>query len=203
MKKVERFLDQIAKRLDRAIIAVNRTIAVLIALLLLLVAVVGGATYAYFTDTEVSTSNTFTAGTWQTDILALLPGTSKATYVTLPGPFPPIASFDENGQLKLDFGGIRAGNSNHSPDVFRIKNLSNQPVTVEFKLSDNLIPLFSLVQLEGGNSLALGQEKRVEMKLNTSPSTEAGLYSGSLAVSVGQGDYQKVIPVQVVVIRNS
>lgn len=153
-------------------------------------------THALFTDTEVITGNTFTTGTWETNVLVLSPGTSQATYVTTPGPFPPIARLDENGQLKLDFGEIPAGNSNNSPDVFRIKNTSAQLATVEFKLSDNLIPLFFWVRLEGDNNLAPGQEKKVEMKLDTAPATPLGIYEGFLTISCGAGYSSTTIPVR-------
>lgn len=157
-------------------------------------------TQALLADREVSTGNTFTASTSFNNIrLELSPGTSKATYVTKPGPFPTIARF-VNGELKLDFGEIRAGNCNNSSDVFRIKNLSNQPITVDFKLSDNLVPLFSWVQLKGGNGLGSGQEKRVRMKIDTAPNTSAGFYTGSLTVKASGDSFKYIIPLQVVVI---
>ena len=153
-------------------------------------------THALFTDTEVITGNTFTVGTWETDPgWTFSPGKSKATWPE-PGK-PPLIYQVKNGGVVLDFGYIRAGNSNNSPDVFRIANTKSSPMTITFTfpLNPELAPYFSRIELSGGNTLAPGQEKSVEMKLDTAPTTPSCIYEGDLTISCGDGYTEMTIPV--------
>ncbi|MDI6892144.1 MAG: Ig-like domain-containing protein [Actinomycetota bacterium] len=209
MKKVEKLLNRIAKRLDGAIMAINRTIAVLLALLLLLVAVVGGATYAYFTDTETSTGNIFAAACFE-DAFVLSPGKSKATRTSTTPPPPhvvfPIASVDANGKLTLDFGEVPQGNSKDSPDVFRIKSIWNDTLTVQVELSDELAPLFEYIEVDKDiSSIAIspGEEIQVATKLDVPKDAAPGDYEGHVIVSALNGFFMKRIPTLVTVVAHS
>ena len=156
-------------------------------------------THALLTDTEVSTGNTFTAGTWEADPgWTFSPGKSKATWPD-PGK-PPLIAQDvaqyENDELILDFGDIRAGNCNNSNDVFRIRNDSSAAVTVSFSLSPEIAGYFSVLGFSDGDILAPGQEKCVEMKLDTTPATPSCIYEGVLTISCGDGYTEMTIPVR-------
>ena len=161
-------------------------------------------THALFSDTETSTGSVFLARTCgpgvSDDIFKMLPGTSKAHYVTRPGPFPPIARFDADGKLFLDFGEIRAGSCRNAPDVFRIKNTSDHIIALRLELSPSLMPFFSRIKTKGGNQLCPDQEKRVEVKLSTSRYTRPGTYFGMLTVSDTNQEQHEVLTVKVIVV---
>lgn len=160
-------------------------------------------TNALSSDTERSIGNTFTAGIFGQimgrNIFELIPGTTKACYITRPSPFPNISRLDSNGDMYLDFGEIYAGNSFSAPDVFRVKNTTTNVIAVKLEISD-LAPLFSYVRMIGGECIYPGREKQVEMKLNTSPDTPPGSYYGTLTVSDFHKRQSEFIPIHFMVI---
>lgn len=157
------------------------------------------STGAHFSDTEIASGITFTAGNF--DPLMLYPGKSKETHVNATGPFELIARI-LNGQFYLDFGEVAAGNGNNSPDVFMIKNSDAVPLDVSFELSPDIAPYFEYVRLkDGGATIASGQTRSVEMKLITSRNTPPGIYSGVLKIKSGPGKIDKLVPVYFVVCK--
>lgn len=158
----------------------------------------GKTTGAYLTDTEQSSNNSFGQIKF-TDVLELTSGRSRAHYVTKPGPFPLVATL-ENSNLKLDFGEIIAGNSANFSDVFQIKNLSAQSVTIDLKISDELNSILASVQVEKEPVIESGETKSVIFKLKTIPQTVKKIYSGQLTVSIAKTLIKKDIPVKVIVI---
>lgn len=153
------------------------------------------STHAWLSDEEVSAGNSFTTATWEVDPgWTFSPGNSKATW-PYPGQPPYIAQY-ENEKLVLDFGDIRAGNNNNSPDVFWIANTSSSPITVTFSLNAEMASYFSRIGFKDDNVLEPGEEKSVEMKLDTTSSTPVGMYEGVLTVSCGVGYTEMTIPVR-------
>lgn len=187
---------------------IKRKIILHFIFLLILVSLVSGATYAYFTDTETSTGNIFAAACFE-DAFVLSPGTSKATRTSTTPPPPhivfPIASVDESGNLTLDFGEVPQGNSNKSPDVFRIKNIWNDALTVQVELSDELKPLFEYIEVDKDVSsiaIASGKEVQVATKLDTKDAAP-GDYRGYVIVSALNGFFMRRIPALITVVAKS
>ena len=155
----------------------------------------GNATEAYFATATQPLTMTITTGTWgetpdQTR-LALLPGDSKAVRPANVPPGPasfPIASVDGADALSLDFGEVDPGNSNDSPDVFRIKNLGTADVQVDILPAEEFAAFVGRIGL--GNDplptvLAPGEERSVEIKLGIPKDTAPGDYTWIVRVSAG------------------
>ncbi|HDP69381.1 MAG TPA: hypothetical protein ENN38_01045 [Actinobacteria bacterium] len=176
--------------------------------LLVLISLVSGATHALFTDMETNTGNTFTTACFD-DAFVLSSGTSKATRTSI-APSPPktsfpIASVDKDGNLALDFGEVPSGNSNNSPDVFRIKSIWRDTLTVQVELSDELKPLFKYIEVgKGVSSIAIdsGEEVQVAAKLNVPNDAVPGDYRGYVIVSAHNGFFMKKIPALLSVVEH-
>jgi len=155
-----------------------------------------------FSDTETITSNAISVASFE-GLLELSCGCSKKTCWDESGPFGPIASMDTTGNLMLDFGVITPENANNSPDVFRIKNISDDPIEISFTLSSNLEPLFSsvtLVDVADGKTLLAGQVARVNMKFAPHPKP-IGEYQGTLKISACNDFLFRNVPVKVIISR--
>ncbi len=152
-------------------------------------------------DREISTGNQLIAG-WEVPPetrLKLFVGTSKATWPK-PGKPPLIASI-ENDVLKLDFGYLSSGNTNNSPDAFRIQNLSNSQTNVVFVLSQEISPFFGWILLEGGPVLGPQQTKRVEMKISIPAGTPVGRHVGTLTITCNNVPTDPPMPVVLEVVN--
>ncbi len=175
------------------------------AILLITILIVAGAllfrsnglqTGAFLSDTEKSTGSIGQAQF--SDVLNLIPGISKAHYTSQPGPHPPVASLNENG-LSLDFGEIKAGQSDNLPDVFRIKNLTNEAVKVEFKIDGDVKSLLKTIELQKDNTIGSAQTKRVICKLKTTSRTPKKTYVGAISVYISDTSIKKDIPIRITV----
>lgn len=177
------------------------TLAVVLVSLFIIASSIG-ETRTQFSDTETSAGNSISVATFEST-LELSCGSSKKTYWDKPGPFDPIASKDTSGDLVLDFGVITPENANNSPDVFRIKNISNQSVEVSFELLDGLGPLFSSVALldaADGGTLLPGQTSRVRMKFPPH-SKPVGEHHGNLKISACNGLLSRNIPLKITIAK--
>ena len=157
----------------------------------------GLQTGAFLSDTEKSTGSIGQAQF--SDVLKLIPGISKAHYTSQPGPHPPVASLNENG-LSIDFGEIKAGQSANFPDIFRIKNLTNETVEVEFKIDGDIKSLVKTIELQKDNTVGTAQTKRVISKLKTTPRTSKKTYVGVISVHISKTSIKKDIPVRITVL---
>ena len=128
-------------------------------------------TEAYLVATSNPITFSITTGTWEepaaTD-LALSPGDSKAVrHDRVPASFP-IASFDENGKLTLDFGEVVPGNSDNSPDVFVLEVTSSIAATVSVSAGGGFADFVDSVSIGGAERL--GNWRRVSAKVSQSSS---------------------------------
>ena len=124
-------------------------LALALALSALLMARAAGTTNAYFTDTQAGTISG-TLGQWSAR-WTLEPGTSKAHHAAdlKSSHLEPIARLDGDGQLFLDFGDEVAGNSNSSPDVFRIVSHDSADHIISFSCEGDIAVMIDGVELSG------------------------------------------------------
>ena len=165
-------------------------------------------TAAYFSSGCTFSNNEVTAGTWEEPApadLALSPGCSKAVRPSNVPPGPacfPIATEDASGTLTLDFGEVNPGNSNNSPDVFRIKNLGTQDVQIDIVPGggfEGFVGQITLATQPLPSTLSPGQEESVGIKLDVSHDAAPGDYTGSIRVWATDGSFSVDIPVLVTV----
>lgn len=156
------------------------------------------STDAYLADTEKSSRNSFGQENF-TDILELTPGKSKAHYITNQGPFPLVATL-ENGNLKLDFGEIKAGNSANFNNVFQIKNLSTQSLKIDLIITGEISSLIEKVELEKSPIIKSSQTKIVSIKLKTTPQSAKKVYIGAIDINIDKTSIHQNIPVKIQVL---
>ena len=154
-----------------------------------LIAQTSRATDAYFSDAKTG-AITGTIGNWGRPCTLEI-GTSKAKH-WIPGQqspkLMPIAFFDIEGQMRLDFGDEPPGNCNSSPDVFRIVSHDTVARSVTFAVQGPMSTMVSRVRIAGG-VLRPGATSRVSMQLAIPHGAVPGEYTGDLVVSVqGSGD---------------
>lgn len=166
-----------------------------ISLILSLKSAVFKPTGAFLSDSAKSSSNSFNQAL-VSGIISLTPGTAKATYINRPGPFPLIASTDNYGNLSLDFGQIKTGNSNNSSNVFKIKNLRTEPISVSFTVSDDLAGIFENITIKNGNTILSGETAKVDIRIKTKHSTPKKHYSGYLIIAIINYNLTQKIPVK-------
>ncbi len=162
---------------------------------------------AYFATTS-SAPVTFSTGAWDTpneSSLCATPGHAKAVRTSKvpcgPASFQ-IASVDQSGVMKLDFGEVSPGNTNNSPDVFRIKNTGTSPVEIKVEGAAGFEDFVVRVRLDNHDShivLKPGQEVSVEIKLGIAHGTPPDDYQGVIRISLVGGSSLLDIPALVTV----
>jgi hypothetical protein len=163
-------------------------LALALALSAALMARAASTTNANFSDTKAGTISG-TLGSWATTC-TLEAGSSKAVHRACDGQDTPrvlpIARFDGDGRLYLDFGDLSAGNSNSSPDVFRLVSQDTVARRISFASEGEISPMIGAVALAHGASLlAAGAASRVSVKLRIPTCKPPGEYRGTLVISVG------------------
>lgn len=103
----------------------------------------------------------------------------------------------------MDFGEVRAGNSNNSVDVFRIKNTGDHPIEVAVAAGAELEQFVSRIGGKDGGVAVLqpGEEYSVDIKLDIDKSVSAGDHRGSITVSIGGQPEVVRIPALITVIE--
>lgn len=158
-----------------------------------------GTTVAYF-STSVTANFKIQTGFWGS--LSCEPGKAKAVRHDDHCAAFPIASRDENGDSKLDFGELPAGNSNNSNDVFRVMNGSKGASTVTVSAQGAFTIFVDSISLGNGGSterLAAGAKESVTIKLAVPCKTRAGDYRGTITVTTSDGQRTISIPVLVTI----
>lgn len=178
-------------------------LALALVLSAVLMARAASTTGAYFSDTKAGVI-TGTLGNWAPSC-TLEPGTSKARHWDDTDPdtphVQPIAQLHAEGQLYLDFGDETAGNSNSSPDVFRVVSHDTLDRAISFAVEGDMSLMIATVELDKhGDILAAGAARSVRVKLGIPKSAVPGEYSGELVISV-EGSGELLVPMVVTVRR--
>ena len=148
-----------------------------------LVAVASRDTNAYFAGAN-SGAFTGTLGSSPTECpYCLEPGTSKARHWdhkdSQSERVLPIAQYNSEGALFLDFGEEVPGNSNASPDVFRFVSLVTDSRAVSFSVTGAISALVTEVRLRDGTFMLQGRVKEsVYVKIGVPDDTGPGAYQG-------------------------
>lgn len=158
------------------------------------------STEAYFAAVTQPLTCSISTGTWggtpdipgQTDLI-LTPGRAKAVRTSeMPGgpAYIPIASLDSAGALKLDFGELHPGQTNNSPDVFRITNNTDRAVEIDVVGVEGFADFIVRIG-QGSHRMPVmvqpGEEYSVDIKVGVARAVEAGDYHGSLRVTATAG----------------
>ena len=173
-----------------------------------LTAVASRDTNAYFTNVYTGRMGGTLGSSSAECPYRLSPGTSKARHWNLndvqhPRVLP-IAQYDSSGTLFLDFGEEGPGNSNASPDVFRLVSLVTDPRAVRFSVSGQMAAFVTEVRLkDGGFALPEGATESVYVKLAVPHDAQLGTYSGTLTVHVDGWDLDTHVPMMITVRRTS
>jgi len=133
------------------------------------------------------------------DVLSLKEGTSKARYYSKPGHKPLVATLEE-GKLSLDFGEVQSGAMPHFSDVFRVTNLSAEPLQIEFKLSEEVNTLFDKVGLAKEGPVDSGQTEKVVFKLKLSKDVEKKTFEGKLSIIIANTSIKTDTPLKITVL---
>jgi hypothetical protein len=160
-------------------------LAIALVLSAVLMARAVGTTSAYFSDTKTGALSG-TLGQCSS-LWTLEPGASKARHGSDSrcSRLLPIARLDSEGSLFLDFGDEVPGNSNSSPDVFRIVSHASVDAAVSFAIDGDIAPLIDAVELSGHTAvLRAGRTTSVRVKLRVPRGAHAGEYRGDLVLSV-------------------
>lgn len=173
-----------------------------ISLLVLALALsVGVPALAYFSWWDVTPGNIVSTGVWG-PLTGLEVGTSKAIRNSGPGPADvfPIASLGADDSISLDFGEVRPGNANASPDVFRVAAYS-QDVHVEFSIEGDAAALVGSIKLFPGTGDVVSESvtRRVYIKLDVPLDYPPGDVVGTLVVSIDGGVEVYRLPVLITV----
>lgn len=166
-------------------------------LAIMLTLCVGAPALAYFGWSMAAPGNAVTTGAWG-PLIGLECGTSKAVRNSGPGPadVSSIASVDEAGRMSLDFGEVRPGNSNASPDVLRI-DAYRQDVRVELAVEGDVAALIGDMRLFPGTGDLVQESvtRRVYVKLDVPLDRAPGDVIGVLVISVDGGTEVYRLPV--------
>ncbi len=160
----------------------------------------GSKTDAYFSDTKPG-SLTGTLGSWGGPC-SLVAGTSTARHWDFPGQAAkvmPIAYFDMDGVLCLDFGDVTPGTHDSSPDVFRIQLHATTAQEVTFVVTGSVSGMIDQVELANHTSLLTpGEASAVRVQLAIPRDVTPSEYTGWLVVAT-QGSEELRIPLMLAV----
>jgi len=154
-----------------------------------LVAISGGDTGAYFSDTK-SGVMTGTLGTWSSSPYRLAPGTSKARHWDVkrcqPERLLRIAQYDSSDALFLDFGDAVRGESHAWSDVFRITSMVDDDRAVTFSVTGAMKAFITDIHLRNSRAGVLKSRamERVYVQIRVPARAKPGDYSGTLTVHV-------------------
>ncbi len=150
----------------------------------------GSRTDAYFSDTQ-SGSMSGTIGTWSSPC-TLESGTSTARHWDFPGQSAkvmPIAYFEMNDVLCLDFGDVTPGNHDSSPDVFRIRSHDSTARSVVFVVTGSVSMIIDHVESADHSSVLSPREcKAVRVQLAIPRDATPAKYTGWLIVRMQDSD---------------
>jgi hypothetical protein len=158
------------------------------------------STNAYFVDRATASVQIHT-GFWE--YLSVAAGKAKAERHDRSPAAQPIASVDADSKLRLDFGEVSAGNSNNSPDVFTIKNVSSSPLTVTVSASGDFAGFVDSIKVGKGGAtrqLEVDERQSVTINIKVPDDTPAGDYTGTVTVSAGEDSTPIRIPVVITVL---
>jgi predicted ribosomally synthesized peptide with SipW-like signal peptide len=133
--------------------------------------------------------------------LRLSPGMAKAPHANASKPncskLLPIAGFDVQGTLSLDFGDQKPKTSASYYDVFRLTSLSRTSLNITFATSGAAAALIQSVSLQDvrANRLAARATCSVAVKLAIPRSAAPGQYAGQLVVGVAGTSEAYTLPI--------
>ncbi|MBS3909372.1 MAG: signal peptidase I [Actinobacteria bacterium] len=165
--------------------------------------------YAVFTDSKSVYAVPFRAASFD-DAFMLTVGRAKAIRhprinQNRPVVFP-IASVDELSALSLDFGHVPPGNSNNSPDVFRVKNIFDGNLRITAEAEGAIAPLIDRISFSRRRDdrtryvMTPGEEVSVNIKLGAATDIPEGIYTGYIKLEALNGFFLKKIPAVVEVV---
>ena len=169
-----------------------------------------GIVWAWWSVTVSVPGNVVSTATWVTPTpppcLTFSPGCSKAAHPCQCGHSKgtPIASFDKQGNLCLDFGGVYQESCLAWPDVFRITSSAAAPIHVSFTAHGPIASFLAGVSFANdttGGELDPGQTRSVAVKLSVPKNEVPGIYSGTLVVAVVGTSESYSIPMVITVLH--
>lgn len=178
-----------------------RSRILLIAIMVVIVSAIAVPASALFDWWQPIPGNTVATGTWG-PLVGIAPGGSKAVRSIGPGPADvfPIASLQDTGEVVLDFGEVRPGNANASPDVLRISAYARD-VRVALWFEGAIADTIDSVRLFPGEGDVIreGVDRRVYIKLDVPHDAQPGDIEGMLVISVDDGAETYRLPARLTV----
>ena len=136
------------------------------------------STYALFTDEAETESMHFRATTFA-DNLTITPGPAKTNNSpSEPGPAFPVAEMD-GGNIELDFGTYPVGNNRNFPNTLIVENISDRIITLSWRFDGRISYFFE----SGEHSISPGEKVKLNFKLDSRASDQAGVYTGTLVLT--------------------
>jgi len=148
------------------------------------------STYALFTDEAVTESIYFRATTFS-DNFIITPGKAMTNNSpSEPGPAFPVAEIVD-GNIVLDFGTYPVGNNRNFPNTLIVENISDRIITLSWSFKGSIGYFFESGEM---HSISPGEYAELDFKLDSTPSEQAGDYSGTLVLTALDGFIYVEIP---------